>query len=243
MGSSAGMPCQELVELVTGYLDDALPAAERARCDEHLRTCAGCRAYLAHMEVVVSALGELRHSDGEARGAEKARLLGLFRARGLHNRAPLERSVPLGIADAFATPGDHIGYFWEDDQEFDATADFLATGLERDEVCVLLGHDAANARVLAGLERRGLSPDDMRRRDRFHTVAGQQPADALKHRRQPDESDANREAHSYRRRLPRRERDERASDNRRRADLEPVAMPSGRLMAQQKRGLYLSHLE
>jgi hypothetical protein len=179
MGSSAGMPCQELVELVTGYLDDALPAAERARCDEHLRTCAGCRAYLAHMEVVVSALGELRHSDGEASGAEKARLLGLFRARGLHNRAPLERSVPLGIADAFATPGDHIGYFWEDDQEFDATADFLATGLERDEVCVLLGHDAANARVLAGLERRGLSPDDMRRRDRFHTVAGQQPADAL----------------------------------------------------------------
>jgi hypothetical protein len=171
------MPCQELVELVTGYLDDALPAAERARCDEHLRTCPGCRAYLAHMEVVVSALGQLRHSDGEASGAEKARLLDLFRARGLQNRAPRERSVPLGIADIFAAPGDHIGYFWEDDQEFDATAGFLAAGLEREEVCVLLGHDAANARVLAGLERRGLPPDDMRRRDRFHTVSGQQPSD------------------------------------------------------------------
>jgi MEDS: MEthanogen/methylotroph, DcmR Sensory domain/Putative zinc-finger len=177
MGSSTGMPCLELVELVTGYLDDALPAAERARCDEHLRTCTECRAYLAHMKVVVSALGQLRHSDGEPSGAEKARLLGLFRARGLHNRAPLERSVPLGIADTFAAPGDHIGYFWEDDQEFDATAGFLAAGLERDEVCVLLGHDAATARVLAGLERRGLPPDDMRRRDRFHTVSGQQPSD------------------------------------------------------------------
>lgn len=103
----------------------------------------------------------------------------LFRANGLHHRAPLERTVPLGIADTFAAPGDHIGYFWEDDQELDATAGFLATGFERDEVCVLLGHDAANACVLAGLERRGLPPDDMRRRDRFHTVSGQQPADAL----------------------------------------------------------------
>jgi hypothetical protein len=79
------MPCRELVELVTAYMDGALPAAERAP-------------------------------------AGKARLLGLFRARGPHSRAPLERSVPLGIADAFAAPGDHIGYVWEDDQAFDATA-------------------------------------------------------------------------------------------------------------------------
>jgi hypothetical protein len=179
MVSSTGIPCREFVELVTAYLDGALPPAERARCDEHLRTCAGCRAYLAQMELVVSALGELWRGDGEENPAGKARLLGLFRTRGPHSRAPLERSVPLGITDAFAAPGDHIGYFWEDDQELDATAGFLAAGLERDEVCVLLGHDAANARVLAGLERRGLSPDDMRRRDRFYTVSGQQPADAL----------------------------------------------------------------
>lgn len=172
MGSSTDMPCRELVELVTAYLDGALPSAERARCDEHLRTCAGCRTYLAQMELVVGALGELRRSEVEENSAEKARLLGLF-------RAPLERSVPLGIADAFAAPGDHIGYFWEHDQEFDATAGFLAAGLEGDEVCVLLGHDAANARVLAGLERRGLPPDDIRPRDRFHSVSGHQPADAL----------------------------------------------------------------
>jgi anti-sigma factor RsiW len=66
------MPCRELVELVTAYLDGALPAAERARCDEHLRTCAGCRAYLAQMELVMSALGELRRGDGEENPAEKA---------------------------------------------------------------------------------------------------------------------------------------------------------------------------
>src|SRR5262245_16279895 len=129
MGSSTGMPCQELVELVTAYLDGALPSAEGACCDEHLRTCSGCRGYLAQMEAVMSALGELGRTEGEANSAEKARLLGLFRARGLHNRAPRERNVPLGIADAFAALGDHIGYFWEDDQEFDATTGFLAAGL------------------------------------------------------------------------------------------------------------------
>jgi MEDS: MEthanogen/methylotroph, DcmR Sensory domain/Putative zinc-finger len=179
MGSSTGMPCRELAELVTAYLDGVLPGAERARCDGHLRTCPACRGYVAQMELVVSALGELGRVDGEDNPAEKARLLDLFRTRGPHSRAGLERSVPLGIADACAAPGDHIGYFWEDDQEFDATAGFLAAGVERDEVCVLLGHDGANARVLAGLERRGLSPDDMRRRDRFHSVSGQQPTDAL----------------------------------------------------------------
>ena len=104
------------------------PSAERARCDEHLRACAECRGYLAQMELVLGALGELRRSEGEANGAEKARLLGLFRAKGLRHRAPLERSVPLGIADAFVAPGDHIGYFWKDDQELDATAGFLAAG-------------------------------------------------------------------------------------------------------------------
>jgi hypothetical protein len=32
---------------------------------------------------------------------------------------------------------------------------------------------------VAGLERRGLHPGDSRRRNRFHTVSGQQPVDAL----------------------------------------------------------------
>jgi len=164
--------------MVTAYREGALPSAERARCDEHVRACAGCRAYVAQMEFLIDSLRELGRSE-EADGVEKARLVSLFRTQGFHNRGPRERNVRLGIADAFAAPGDHIGYFWEHEQELDATADFLAAGLERDEVCVLLGHDAANARVLAGLERRGFEPDKIRRRHRFHTVSGQQPAGAL----------------------------------------------------------------
>ena len=127
MGPSTGMPCRELVELVTACLDGALLAGERARCDEHLRTCAGCRAYRAHMEALVGGLGEL-HREQEEDRAEKAWLLHLFRTRGHHNRAPRKRTVPLGVADELAAPGDHIGYFWEHEQELDATADFAWTG-------------------------------------------------------------------------------------------------------------------
>ena len=179
-GSLTSVPCREFVELVTAYREGVLPSAERAHCDEHVRTCAGCRAYLAQLELVIDSLGELGRTEA-VDGVERARLIGLFRTHGFHNRGPRPRSVPLGIADAFAAPGDHIGYFWERELELDATADFLATGLERDEVCVLLGHDAANARVLAGLEHRGFQPNDVQRRNRLHTVSGQQPAGAVLH--------------------------------------------------------------
>src|SRR5262245_61214096 len=104
MEFSTGMPCQELAELVTAYVDGALPAAERARCDEHSRACPGCRRVLAQTEFVLSALGEFRRDDEEENPAERARLLALFRTRGAHSDAPLERWVPLGIAGAFAAP-------------------------------------------------------------------------------------------------------------------------------------------
>src|SRR5262249_7522816 len=177
-GSLPSVLCREFVELVTVYREGALPSAERARFDEHVRACTGCRAYLAQMELVIDWLRELGRSE-TVDSSEKSRLIGLFRTQGFHNRGPREQSVPLGIVDAFAAPGDHIGYFWEQEQELDATADFLAAGLERDEVCVLLGHDEANARVLAGLEHRGFHPDDIQRRHRLHTVSGQQPAAAV----------------------------------------------------------------
>src|SRR5262249_8065391 len=124
------------------------------------------------------ALGELGHREAED-GAERDRLLDLFRTRGLHHRGSRGRSVPLGVAGEFAAPGDHISYFWESENEFDAATGFLATGVERDEVCVILGHAVANSRVLAGLERRGLRPDELARGDRLQPVAGQQPADAI----------------------------------------------------------------
>jgi anti-sigma factor RsiW len=50
---SVELTCQELVELVTDYLEDALPPAERARMDAHLAACRGCRDYLHQMEATL----------------------------------------------------------------------------------------------------------------------------------------------------------------------------------------------
>ena len=51
--------CQEFVELVTDYLEGALPARERARFEAHLGECDGCSAYFESVRVTVSLLGEL----------------------------------------------------------------------------------------------------------------------------------------------------------------------------------------
>ncbi len=91
MGSSTDMPCRELVELVTAYLDGALSRGDHERCETHWRTCPGCRTYLAQMQLVVGSLGQLRRREVEENGAERDRLLDLFRTRGLHNREPPKR--------------------------------------------------------------------------------------------------------------------------------------------------------
>ena len=57
------LTCQELVELVTDYLEDALPAADRSRFDDHIARCAGCTRYLEQMRLTIATLGRLREDD------------------------------------------------------------------------------------------------------------------------------------------------------------------------------------
>jgi anti-sigma factor RsiW len=71
------MTCQELVELVTEYLEGALSAADRERFTAHLAECEGCAIHVAQVEKTVAAVGALREQDlqPEARDA----LLAAFR--------------------------------------------------------------------------------------------------------------------------------------------------------------------
>jgi anti-sigma factor RsiW len=70
--------CQELVELVTDYLEERLSADDRVRFELHLAYCDLCRRYLAQMRLVLATAGKL----AEASLAPDAReaLLGAFRA-------------------------------------------------------------------------------------------------------------------------------------------------------------------
>ncbi|MBK9710328.1 MAG: zf-HC2 domain-containing protein [Kouleothrix sp.] len=59
MSTSNELTCRELVEIVTEYLEGAMPPQERARFDEHLVICDGCRGYLDQMRTTIAVLGRL----------------------------------------------------------------------------------------------------------------------------------------------------------------------------------------
>lgn len=57
------MTCRELVELVTEYLEGALPSRERERVDAHLQKCGGCSEYMEQMQQTIRLTGQLREDD------------------------------------------------------------------------------------------------------------------------------------------------------------------------------------
>jgi anti-sigma factor RsiW len=75
--SAPPLTCQELVELVTSYLENALSGDDRARVEQHLASCDGCDRYVEQMRQTIRALGELKQ-ENLSPGAQ-AKLLDVFR--------------------------------------------------------------------------------------------------------------------------------------------------------------------
>lgn len=51
--------CQDVVELITDYLEGTLPADEVAAVEHHLALCPGCEHYLTQMRATIAALGHV----------------------------------------------------------------------------------------------------------------------------------------------------------------------------------------
>ena len=64
-----GLSCRELVELVTDYLEGALPPDQRARFEKHVAGCVNCAAYVRQMRETIVLLGTLP-ADALSREAE-----------------------------------------------------------------------------------------------------------------------------------------------------------------------------
>jgi len=60
---SAPLVCQEVVELVTDYLEGALSRRDRRRFEQHLAGCPHCTAYLAQMRETLRLTGQLVPED------------------------------------------------------------------------------------------------------------------------------------------------------------------------------------
>ena len=71
------MACNELVEVVTEYLDGTLEEADRLRFEAHLEECPYCADYLEQFRETIMATGELTLSS--LTPARRVELLEAFR--------------------------------------------------------------------------------------------------------------------------------------------------------------------
>jgi predicted anti-sigma-YlaC factor YlaD len=70
------LACQEVVELVTGYLERTLDPETVSLFEEHLNFCDGCEAYLDQMRATIAVVGRL---EADVPDDARQRLLTAFR--------------------------------------------------------------------------------------------------------------------------------------------------------------------
>ena len=77
MSPAETMTCRSLVELLTDYLEGALPDDERARLEEHLAGCEHCTRYLAQIRATMRLSGMLTEEQIQPEAREA--LLDVYR--------------------------------------------------------------------------------------------------------------------------------------------------------------------
>lgn len=75
--SDQDLTCEELVELVTEYLEGGLTDDERERFEEHVIVCGGCSNYLDQIRTTIELTGRVTVDD--LMPETKADLLAAFR--------------------------------------------------------------------------------------------------------------------------------------------------------------------
>jgi predicted anti-sigma-YlaC factor YlaD len=75
--SAQPITCQQLVELVTDYLEGTLTPVTRGAFEAHLGVCPGCVTYLDQMRETVRVTGTL--TEEQLDPAVRDELLGAFR--------------------------------------------------------------------------------------------------------------------------------------------------------------------
>lgn len=78
-GVEDDLPCRDLVEMVTDYLEGVLDSASTARVRAHLAGCPACADYVEQMRTTAGLAGRLR--DDELPPQLRDGLLAAFRTR------------------------------------------------------------------------------------------------------------------------------------------------------------------
>jgi anti-sigma factor RsiW len=77
--SSEHVSCQEVVELVTDYLEGSLTPEEATLFEQHLNFCDGCDWYLEQLRTTIATVGRIEQE--EVPDAMRSKLLSAFRDR------------------------------------------------------------------------------------------------------------------------------------------------------------------
>jgi predicted anti-sigma-YlaC factor YlaD len=73
------LSCQEVVELVTDYLEGAMSARDAALIEQHLNLCDGCARYVDQMRTTIATVGRIEEADVPP--AVRAALVAAYRGR------------------------------------------------------------------------------------------------------------------------------------------------------------------
>ena len=79
MADGTLISCQEVVEVVTDYLEGRMSPADVAVFEAHLDLCDGCKWYVEQMRITIAAVGRIDEAD--VPDEMRATLMDAFRAR------------------------------------------------------------------------------------------------------------------------------------------------------------------
>ena len=71
------LPCQEIVELVTDYLEQSLSADDTSLFEEHLNFCDPCVLYVSEIRTTIATVGRI--AEAEVPEETREHLLAAFR--------------------------------------------------------------------------------------------------------------------------------------------------------------------
>jgi anti-sigma factor RsiW len=79
MADGTRITCQEVVEVVTDYLEGRMAPEDVAVFEAHLELCDGCKWYVEQMRITIAAVGRIEEAD--VPDAMRDTLTAAFRAR------------------------------------------------------------------------------------------------------------------------------------------------------------------
>jgi hypothetical protein len=172
------MTCEEVRRELSNYLDREVPADLRATMQAHFRECHNCRGMLEDTSDIVQALGDERLVDVPSGYSSRLyrKLTAQLDGSASDSAVQSTTTIPLGITADEVELGEHLIYFWQNDDEFAQGVRFLAPGLMGDDHCVVFGHDEATARVFQQLAKRGFDVPHLRDSRRITLLRREAPA-------------------------------------------------------------------